>query len=233
MMSVTGEPDGPPAKCGVPVGDFVAGLYASLSIAAALRRREITGEGAILDCSMLASLLSVSSLQVSQFVGTGVDPDRLGSTHPRNAPYQGYECVDGYITVAAGNESLWKRFCDVIDQPELVDDERFIDQTHRALNQTELEAEVAPILRSRTRSEWLEAFGAKGIPSGPVNTFGEVIEDPQVQHLGLIPELLLPNGTWTKGVAFPVLTDAWDVKISRPPKLGEHTEEVLREWIEK
>ncbi|MGH3276356.1 MAG: CaiB/BaiF CoA transferase family protein, partial [Streptosporangiaceae bacterium] len=231
MMSVTGEPDGPPAKCGIPVGDFVAGLYAALTIVASLRRRDATGHGAVLDCSMLASLLSISSLQVSQFLGTGAVPEPLGSAHPRNAPYQAYECQDGFITIAAGTHSLWCRFCDVIGHAELRTDRRFVDQASRAENQAELTAVIEPVLRSHPRSWWLDRLLAQGIPCGPVNTFAEVIEDDQVRSMEIISDLVLPNGTKTKAVAFPVRTNSWEVLPSSPPKLGEHTEEVLREWM--
>lgn len=232
MMSVTGEEDGPPAKCGVPVGDFIAGLYGALTISAALRRREVTGQGAVLDCSMLASLLSVSSLQVSQYLGTGIEPQRMGSAHPRNAPYQAYECSDGYITIAAGNESLWRHFCEAIGLPELIHDPRFIDQDNRVQNQGTLAEVVAAVLREQRREYWLKKLTDQGVPCGPVNTVGEALEDAQVRHLDLVPELRLPNGSQTRGVSFPVATPSWDVKMSAPPALGQHTEEVLREWID-
>ena len=230
MMSVTGDAEGPPVKCGVPVGDFVAGLYAALTIAAALRRREVTGEGAVLDCSMLASLLSISALQVSQYLGTGVEPGRLGSAHPRNAPYQSFQCRDAYITVAAGNDELWRRFCHVVERTDLIEDTRFASQALRATHQTELLAEVAPLFLRHEAELWLALFANAGIPCGPVNSIGQALEEKQVRHLNLVRDIALPNGGATKALSYPVLTEGWTCELAPPPNLGQHTSEVLDEW---
>src|SRR5690606_27950981 len=119
LMSVTGEADGGPVKCGVPVGDFCAGLYAAYAIAAALHRRHQTGRGGFIDCSMLGSLIGISALQTSEYLGTGNDGHRLGSAHPRNAPYQAFRAADDYFVIAAGNDKLWSEVCEAVGQPEL------------------------------------------------------------------------------------------------------------------
>ena len=124
IMSVTGEDGGAPVKCGVPLSDFAAGLYAAYSVAASLRHVQQTGEGAHLDVPMLGTSLAIAALQTSEYFGSGRDPGKLGSAHPRNAPYQAFRCSDGYFAMAAGNNALWKSVCDVVVMPELLDDDR-------------------------------------------------------------------------------------------------------------
>ncbi len=232
LMSVTGEDTGGPTKCGVPVGDFTAGLYAAFSILAALRRRSDTGIGAAIDCSMLGSLLGVAALQTSEYFGTGRSPARLGSAHPRNAPYQAYRAEDRFFVVAAGNEVLWQKFCIVVGLPELAADERFTPQVRRAKNQKELEAILAPVFLARTADEWLADLIAEGIPCAPVNDFAAILADPHVASMDLLHELMLPNGVQTKTVGFPVSISGYRFNISRmPPTLGQDTEIVMNEWL--
>lgn len=232
LMSVTGEEGSEPTKCGVPVGDFTAGLYAAFCILAALRRRSETGVGAFIDCSMLGSLLGVSALQTSEFFGTSRPPARLGSAHPRNAPYQAFRARDRFFVVAAGNETLWQKFCAVVDLPDLASDGRFTPQTRRAANQKELETILAPVFLSRTADAWLSAFVAQGIPCAPVNDFAAALSDPQVAAMGLVHEMMLPNGVQTKTVGFPVAISGYDFDIRRmPPVLGQDTESVMEEWL--
>ncbi|HQT89808.1 MAG: carnitine dehydratase [Acidiphilium sp. 37-64-53] len=232
LMSVTGEDTGGPTKCGVPVGDFTAGLYAAFSILAALRRRSDTGIGAAIDCSMLGSLLGVAALQTSEYFGTGRSPARLGSAHPRNAPYQAYRAEDRFFVVAAGNEVLWQKFCIVVGLPELAADERFTPQVRRAKNQKELEAILAPVFLARTADEWLADLIAEGIPCAPVNDFAAILADPHVASMDLLHELMLPNGVQTKTVGFPVRISGYRFNISRmPPTLGQDTEIIMNEWL--
>ena len=232
VMSVTGEGDRPPSKCGVPIGDFCAGLYGAYSILAALRRAESTGEGAHIDCSMQGSLLGIAALQTSQLFGTGTAPVRMGSAHPRNAPYQAFEASDKPFVVAAGTADLWRRFCAVVERPELAEDPRFLRQELRARNQHELVAEVQPIFARSTADEWLTRLDAAGIPCAPVNDYEEALAEPQVEALGLLHDLELPNGVRTRTVGFPVGIDGYAFKVDRsPPRLGEHTEEVMGEWL--
>src|SRR5690606_34934529 len=158
LMSVTGESEGAPVKCGVPVCDFTAGLYAAFSVAAALRAAESTGQGAHIDVSMLGATLGIAALQTSQYFGTGVDPVKLGSAHPRNAPYQVFRCKDGYFGMAAGNNSLWKSVCAVLDREQLFQDVRFLNTTDRAENQNELREILEDIFMESNAEEWLARF---------------------------------------------------------------------------
>lgn len=232
LMSVTGEPDGDPVKCGVPVGDFVAGLYAAYTITAAVLRAARTGTGARIDCSMLGTLLGISALQTSEYFGTGRDPRRLGSAHPRNAPYRAYRAADKSFVVAAGNQDLWRRFCEVTAQHHLVGDPRFRTQELRARNQDTLATLLAQPLRQREAADWLAAFEAAGVPCAPINTFSEILADPHVAAMGVIRPLTLPNGTTTQSVAFPVPISGHESELRTPPLLGEHNDEVIKEWID-
>src|SRR5690606_1423172 len=197
LMSVTGEEGRPPVKCGVPVGDFCAGLYGAYTILAALMRARETGEGAYIDCSMLGSLVGVAALQTSEFFGTGRDGRRLGSAHPRNAPYQAYRASDDYFVIAAGNNELWKQVAEAVGLPELTEDPRFKTQLDRAQNQEALAEILNTPFSQKSASEWLEEMDRRGVPSAPINTYREILADPHVREMGLIHELRLPNGVQT------------------------------------
>lgn len=233
LMSVTGDEHGEPAKCGVPVGDFVAGLYAAYTITAAVHRAQRSGQGARIDCSMLGTLLGISALQTSEYFGTGQDPRRLGSAHPRNAPYRAFRAADKSFVVAAGNQELWRRFCAVVEIPELVSDARFATQELRARNQHELAEVLALPLRQRSAADWLAGFEAAGVPCAPINTFSEILADPQVEAMGLVKPMDLPNGVATSTVAFPVPITGHEPPLRPPPLLGEHTDEVRKEWLDE
>ena len=232
LMSVTGEPGGGPVKCGVPVGDFCAGLYAAYTITANLMRARETGRGAYIDCSMLGSLVGVAALQTSEYFGTGKAPRLFGSAHPRNAPYQAFRASDEHFIIAAGNDRLFAQVCDAVALPELVDDPRFTSQLLRAEHQGELVAILVPRFTERTAAEWLEEMDARGVPCAPINDYPRVLNDPQVAHLGLVHPLTLPNGVQTRTTGFPVTMSGYAFEIHRsPPALGAHTAEVLDEWL--
>ena len=232
LMSVTGEPDGGPVKCGVPVGDFCAGLYAAYTITASLMRARETGRGAYIDCSMLGSLIGVAALQTSEYFGTGKAPRLFGSAHPRNAPYQAFRASDEHFIIAAGNDRLFAHVCDAAGLPELAQDPRFTSQLLRADHQGELGAILGPKFAERTAAEWLEEMDARGVPCAPINDYPRVLDDPQVAHLGLVHPLTLPNGVETRTTGFPVAMSGYGFEIHRaPPTLGAHTAEVLDEWL--
>lgn len=232
LMSVTGEEEGPPVKCGVPVGDMVTALYGAYCIMAALNNVNRTQQGTHIDCSMLGSLLGISALQTSEYYGTGVAPKRLGSAHPRNAPYQGYEAKDKPFVIAAGNDRLWEKVCHIVGMPELFQDERFKTQLLRAKNQKELTAILQPVFLTKTSEEWLQAFDSEGVPCAPINTFEDILHDEHVEAMGIINKMQLPNGVQSTEVGFPIPIRNFEFKIARkPPKLGEHNDEVFEEWL--
>lgn len=232
LMSVTGEPDGAPVKCGVPVADFTAGLYAAYSILASVMEVRRTGIGTHIDCSMLGCMLGISALQISEYFGTGRSPQPLGSAHPRNAPYQAFQGSDKPFVIAAGNDKLWVQVCEAVGMPELSADERFVTQTARAANQRELAGLLQPCFDKRSAIDWLREFDRRGVPCAPINDFADILVDPHVQERRWITELALPNGMTTPTIGYPVHMSGYEFRIDAlPPRLGENTEEVCSEWL--
>jgi crotonobetainyl-CoA:carnitine CoA-transferase CaiB-like acyl-CoA transferase len=230
VMSVTGEPDGAPVKCGVPVCDFVSALYGAYGISNAIIERDRTGVGQHIDVAMLGATMAIAALQTSEYFGTGNDPQKLGSAHPRNAPYQAFRCSDGYFGMAAGNNNLWHLVCDVVDREELKRDYRFLNPVLRAQNQKALRELLEAIFMQQTGEYWLEAFNAVGVPCSPINSYSEALADPQVEHMGWVQDMTLSNGVETKtfGPALRINNETSEIN-RRPPELGEHTIEILSE----
>jgi succinate---hydroxymethylglutarate CoA-transferase len=232
LMSVTGEPGGAAVKAGVPVGDFVAGLYSAFTTLAAVMAARASGQGTRVDCSMLGGLLGIAQLQTSEFFGTGRIPQALGSAHPRNAPYRGFRASDAPFVIAAGNDKLWHSVCEAVGLEPLKTDPRFTTQEQRARNQGELFDLLQPVFETRPVAHWLAEFDRRGVPYAPINDYAEILDDPQVAHLGLVHPMTLPNGRQTRTVGFPVQVGGFAFRIyRRPPELGEHNEEVEREWL--
>jgi succinate--hydroxymethylglutarate CoA-transferase len=232
VMSVTGEENGSPVKCGVPVGDFAAGLYASYCILAAVNERNRSGVGTHIDCSMLGSLIGIAPLQTSEYFATGIPAKRLGTAHPRNAPYQGFEGSDKPFVIAAGNDRLWGEVCEAVGLPDLKADARFTTQSLRAKNQRELAEILQKVFSLRSADDWLTEFDRRGVPCAPINTFGDILADPHVQYKKWVTDVELPNGLTTKTVGFPMDIAGFEFKIfQNPPKLGEHNEQVFSEWL--
>lgn len=231
LMSVTGEEDGEAVKCGVPVADFAVGLYAAYTITAAVLNVEKGGEGTQIDCSMLGSVLGISALQTSEYFGNKQSPKRLGTAHPRNAPYQGFYGSDKPFVIAAGNNKLWKEVCEATGLEELFTDPRFVNQTARAKNQKELAALLQKVFSTKPAESWIAEFDQRGVPSAPVNDFSEALASPMAQSLNIVRDLPLPNGSSIPTVGFPVKVKGYEFSVYRkPPSLGEHTNEVLQEW---
>jgi crotonobetainyl-CoA:carnitine CoA-transferase CaiB-like acyl-CoA transferase len=230
IMSVTGEAGGAPVKCGVPLSDFCAGLYGAFAIAAVLRRVKEGGAGEHIDVSMLGTSLGVAALQTSEYFGTGRDPAKLGSAHPRNAPYQAFRAKDDYFAMAAGNDGLWRAVCEVIGLPALAGDERFKSTTLRARNQAALEQILESEFAKHAAEDLIERFRAAGVPCAPINTYSKVLADPQVAHMQWIREITLPGGARARTFASPLRFGGQGLPIRRnPPALGEHNGEVFGE----
>lgn len=228
LMSVTGEAGGGPVKCGVPVADFSAGLYGAFAIASALRAAQASGQGTHIDVPMLGATLGIAALQTSEFFGSGRDPVKLGSAHPRNAPYQAFRCKGGYFGMAAGNNALWKGVCVTVGREDLLADPRFTDTSARARNQDALREILEAIFAADDAPTWLARFRAAGVPCAPINTYSEVLADPQVEHMGWVQALELPNGVATRTFGLPVRFDGQTTALRHPPPaLGQHNDEVL------
>lgn len=212
VMSVTGEPDGAPVKCGVPIADFTAGLYAAFSISAMLARVRAGGPGGQIDVPMFATSLAIAALQTSEYFGTGRDPKALGSAHPRNAPYQAYRAADDYFVIAAGNNKLWASVCEVVGLPALLADDRFATTTLRAQNQTALKGLLEEQFAKRNAADWVKAFQDAGVPCSPIQKYSQALQDPQAIHLQLVNPQQLP-GHQTKTVGCPVWLSGQPVAV--------------------
>jgi len=227
VMSVTGEPDGAPVKCGVPVSDFASGLYAAFGIASLLADVRAGGRGGHLDVPMFGCTLGIAALQTSEYFGTGNNPRKLGSAHPRNAPYQAFRAADGYFTIAAGNQKLWLAVCDVVAMPELAADPRFATTSDRAANQLALKALLEERFITQPVDHWVRAFEAAGVPHARINDYASALADPQVAHMDWLQTITLPGGHATRTFASPLRLDGNGFPVYRnPPALGEHTEDV-------
>ncbi|HZA12972.1 MAG TPA: CoA transferase [Myxococcaceae bacterium] len=230
VMSVTGEPEGAPVKCGVPVSDFSAGLYAALAITATLHQRRETGEGAYIDVSMLGASLGIAALQTSEYFGTGRNPRKLASAHPRNAPYQAFRARDGHFVLAAGNDNLWELACKAIRREDLCGDPQFATTATRAANQDALRQILEAEFAQFDCKALIERFTGAGVPCAPINGYADALSDPQVQFMGWVQELELPDGSLTRTFGSPVRLSGRSVPIGRrPPALGEHNDEVFAE----
>ena len=228
IMSVTGEAGGAPVKCGVPLSDFCAGLYAAYAIAAVLTRVRGGGAGEHIDVSMLGTSLAVAALQTSEYFGTGRDPQKLGSAHPRNAPYQAFKAGDGYFAMAAGNDGLWKATCKAVGLAELAADPRFASTTSRSNHQTALKQILEAEFAKHSAAEMLSRFRDAGVPCAPINTYSQALADEQVKHMGWVQDITLPSGRRTKTFGSPLRFSGKGFDIRRdPPALGQHNDEVF------
>jgi len=228
VMSVTGEPDGDPIKCGIPIGDLSAGLFCAVAILSAVVARERTGRGQRIDTSLFEGALALSIWETAELWSTGQVPVPLGSAHRLTAPYQALRTADGHITVGANNQRLWERFCEAIGRPELV--EVFPTNEDRMARRPELVAELEAALASRSTDEWVEALIEAGVPCGPIHDYRQVFEDEHTQARAMHVKLQHPEEGEISALGIPVKLSDTPGAIRRPaPLLGQHTEEILRE----
>ncbi|XWN30931.1 MAG: CoA transferase [Devosia sp.] len=230
IMDLTGEPDGPPTKIGAPVADLVSGLYAAQGVLAALRAREVTGLGQRVDVAMLDAVASVLTYNAGEYFATGVSPTRRGNQHPSIAPYAPFEASDGWINLGIANDAIWERFCRSVGREELLDDARFKTAPDRVTNRTAVNALVADIIATRPRRAWVELLEPRGVPVGALNDVGEVVEGRGITARGKIASLDHQSAGTVKVVDTPVELSASPTGArTAPPRLGEHTREILRE----
>ncbi|HMN20416.1 MAG TPA: CoA transferase [Ottowia sp.] len=234
VMSVTGEPGGAPVKCGVPLSDFASGLYAAFSIAALLVRVRAGGRGAHIDIPMFGCTLGIAALQTSEYFGNGRSPGKLGSAHPRNAPYQAFRAQDGYFAIAAGTHKLWLAVLDVVGHSELAEDPRFLGTTDRAQHQDALKEILEAVFTQQPVDHWIAAFNRAGVPHARINDYAAALADPQTVHMGWVQPLTLPGGHATHTFASPLRLDGAGFPIRRPPPaLGEHGAEIRAAYPEE
>jgi crotonobetainyl-CoA:carnitine CoA-transferase CaiB-like acyl-CoA transferase len=230
IMSVTGEPGGRPVKAGVPVTDLAAGLFALVAVLSALESRHRTGRGQRIDTSLVDAGVALSVWEATEyFSGMGI-PLPLGSAHRMNAPYQAIRCADGYITLGAANERLFRRLCDVLEHPEWAELPEFADNARRVLNQAALAERIERITSQKPCSHWLAILDENDVPCGPINDYGQALTSPQIVARDMVVEVDHPTLGRIRTLGSPMKMSATPPDVTRrAPLLGEHTNEVLRE----
>jgi crotonobetainyl-CoA:carnitine CoA-transferase CaiB-like acyl-CoA transferase len=237
LMSVTGRAEGEegagPQKVGVALTDIMTGLYATIAIQAALAERERSGLGQHIDMALLDVQVACLANQASSYLAGGVTPRRMGNAHPNIVPYQDFPTADGDMIVAVGNDGQFARLCEAVGRAEWARDPRFATNPQRVANRRELIALLRQATVMRTTREWIALLEQAGVPCGPINRIDEVFDDPQVQARGMRIELPHPLAEKVALVANPIHFGASPVTYrNAPPTLGQHTDEVLAEWLE-
>jgi crotonobetainyl-CoA:carnitine CoA-transferase CaiB-like acyl-CoA transferase len=239
LMSITGErddrPGGGPQKVGVAVADLFTGLYATVAILGALRHRDRSGEGQVIDMALLDTQVAMLANLGANYLATGVAPRRAGNAHQNIVPYQIFEVADGHIILAVGNDSQFAKFCEVAGLAELARDPRFVRNADRVRLRDTLIPLLAEVMARRSKADWLAALEAAKVPCGAINNLAEVFDDPQVVAREMVVDVAHPLADSVRLVASPMKLSATPVQYRRaPPLLGEHTDEVLREfgWTE-
>ena len=230
LMSVTGEPGRPPVKCGVPVTDLAAGLFALAGILAALRHRDHTGRGQHIDTSLVEAGLALSVWEAAQYFADGVTPEPLGSAHRFLAPYQAIRCADGYIAIGAGTDRLFRQLCALLGHDEWSADPQFVDTSARVRNRASLISGIESVTIERDSKYWLAHLEAHGIPCGPINTYADAFSDAHLHSRQMIVEIDHPTLGRLRTLGSPLKMSVTPTVVKGGvPGLGEHTNEVLRE----
>ena len=232
LMSVTGErddlPGGGPQKVGVAVADLFTGMYAAVAILAALRHRDATGQGQVIDMALLDTQVAMLANLGANFLATGVPPARMGNAHQNIVPYQVFEVADGHLILAVGNDSQFAKFCAVAGQPALALDPLYARNADRVRHRDTLVPLLAALLKQRCKTDWLVALEAAKVPCGAINNLEEVFADPHVLERHMVVDMPHPLVDSIRLVASPINLSATPVQYLRaPPMLGQHTDEVL------
>ncbi len=230
LMSVTGEPNGNPVKCGVPIADLAVGLIAANGVLAALIAREKTGRGQYIDTALFDSALAMAVWETTELWATGEAPPAMGSAHRLSAPYQAFRTRDGYLTLAALTPGQWTQLCASLARSDLATDPRFDTNAARMTNRPALVRELEAALGARTTDEWVERLLAAGVPAGPIHDLAQVFADPHTHARHMIEEVDHPVAGRVRTLGFPLKMSETPPRVRRaPPLLGEHSAEILRE----
>jgi len=228
LMSVTGLPGGEPVKMGSPVADINAGILAALGVVSALLNRATTGQGQMVDTSLLEAGVHQTFWQTALYLATGVNPEPSGSSHILAAPYQAFPTKDGWINIGGANQANWERIATVVGLPKLIADPRFKTNADRMAHRRELAELIAARTRTRTSADWILNLEASGVPVGPINKIGEMLVDPQVLAREMVVEVNHPKAGRTKALGLPIkFSDTPGSVRSAAPLLGQHTRVVL------
>ena len=235
LMSITGPPEdehGGPQKVGVAIADIMAGMYAVTAILAALEERHRSGQGQAIEVPLYDSQVAWLANQAMNYLVGGEVPERRGSAHPNLVPYQAFASSDGHFVLAVGNDRQFAACAEVIGQPELAEDPRYATNADRVSNRDSLIEILADALAARNTGDWLAAFGESGVPAGPINSIADVLEDQYAAERGLVKMMRHSLGQPVPTVANPVNFSRTGVcYVATPPLLGEHTAEILRDWL--
>jgi len=232
MMGITGPEEGPPSRVGIPIVDITAGMFAATAILAALRARDSSGEGQWLDLSLLDTQVALLTNVASNYLVGGVEPRRHGNAHPNLAPYEAFRARDRWFALAAANDRQWAALCAAIGRPELKDDPRFASNGARVSNRHVLHAALEETFTTRDADEWLAVLQQAGLPCGPINTVPDVFAHPQVQAREGVLTTEHPTAGTLRLPGFPYKMSGTPAQVRRPPpRLGEHTEEVLSDLL--
>lgn len=217
LMSVTGEPSGQPQKVGVAVTDIFTGIYAATAILAAVEMRHTTGRGQHIDMALMDVAVAIMANQAMNYLATGTAPSRMGNAHPNLVPYAVFDCADGWIIIATGNDGQYRRLCEVLGLPALATAPDYATNADRIQNREALTAALQAVTRAWSRDDLLAALEAQGVPAGPINDMADVFADPQVIARGL---KIMPDGV--PGVRLPVTFSDAQLATDRPsPRLGQ------------
>ena len=231
IMMMTGHPGGRPAKVGIAMNDIACGVTALYGILGAFIGKLRHGSGQYVETSLLEAGLAWSIWEFGAFFGCGEIPSATGTRHRRSAPYQAYRSSDGYVTVGANGDNLWKAFAiQVCGKPQWLEDPRFLTPAVRVQNADVLEQEIEEVLTAQSTAHWVEKLDAAGVPGGPVYTYEQTLNDPQVKARRMVVDIEHPKIGWMKTLGLPVKSSGDLTAIRRPaPTHGQHTREVLRE----
>ena len=228
IISITGEPDGPPVRVGTSISDITAALFTTIGVLSALHHRNRTGSGQFVDVAMLDSLVAVLENAVVRYFATGEAPKPLGARHPAITPFEAFASADGHVIIALGNDTLWAKFCEHVNRKELISDERFRTNADRTENHSELFPILSEIMSHQKTDDWIEALGKIGVPCGPINAMDKVVSHPQVQAREMITRIAhqITGEVEVPGVPIKLSETPGDVDAPAP-SLGEHTAKVL------
>lgn len=233
FMSITGESHGGPLRAGVAMADLSTGMYATVSILAALRHAEKTGQGQQIDVSLLDTQISMLANQSMNWLVGGIVPGRLGNRHPTVVPYKTFDVADGIMIIAVGNDGQYRQLCVELGVPELATDQRFINSRQRMINRDAIEGIVQDLVKGLNRDDLIARLEAKGVPCGPVNSIQDIFEDPFIEARKTVHNFVREDGVQIPTVAFPAkLSETPTDYRYQPPRVGEHSREILGEWLD-
>lgn len=232
LMGITGPEEGPPYRLGIPIVDITAGMFAATAVLAALHARDRTGEGQLVDLALLDTAAALLTNVASNYLVGGEAPRRLGNAHPNITPYEAFPARDRWFALAVANERQWATLCQVIGRPELRGAPRFADNRARVANRAALRKVLEAVFQTRDAAEWLAMFEKAGLPCGPINTIPDVFAHPQAEARGMVLTAEHPTAGTVRFAGFPYKLSGTPAAVRHPPpRLGEHTEEVLVELL--